>query len=196
MTGVVLRCPHCGTTRSTPGECEACHEAQVRYFCTSHNPGEWLDEPTCPRCGAKFGERPAPPAPPPRRSRSARPPPLRTRDASPTPTAARPPRAERPPATERPSPWGRRPRSPDSSAGGSDLGDPRVWRRLPDFRRPFPGAGRFPPGPGESPDSRLVVGPTPGGCLRFLLVAALLFLLAMFSLSLLIGDMAMRVLML
>jgi hypothetical protein len=74
------------------------------------------------------------------------------------------------------------------------LGDPRViWRRLPDFRRPFPGARRFPYGPGESPDPRLAVGPGLGGCFRVVLIAALLFLVAMFSLSLLIGEMAMRV---
>jgi hypothetical protein len=196
MTGVVLRCPNCGTTRSTPGECEACHEAQVRYYCTNHDPGEWLDEPTCGRCGAKFGDRPPPPRPAPspsRRSRSPRPPPLRTRDASSGP----PPRAERPPAAERPSPWGRRPRSPDGSASGSDRSDPRIiWRRLPDFRRPFPGSRRLPPDLGESPDPRIVVGPSPGGCLRFLLMAVLLFFVGMFFLSFLIGDMAMRVLML
>ena len=62
---VVLRCPTCGTTRSTPGECEACHESQVRYFCTNHTPGLWVDAPTCPECGSRFGEaRPVPtPAP-------------------------------------------------------------------------------------------------------------------------------------
>lgn len=70
---VVLRCPNCGTTRATLGECEACHEAEVRYFCTRHAPGLWLDSPTCSSCGAVFG-RPTPaapaatrsPAPPPR----------------------------------------------------------------------------------------------------------------------------------
>ncbi|MET0795450.1 MAG: hypothetical protein ABW061_28285 [Polyangiaceae bacterium] len=53
---VVLRCPNCGTTRSTPGECEACNEARARYFCTNHDPGVWLAAATCPRCGARFGE--------------------------------------------------------------------------------------------------------------------------------------------
>ena len=28
MTGVILRCPNCGTSKATPGECDACHEAQ------------------------------------------------------------------------------------------------------------------------------------------------------------------------
>ena len=47
MSGVVLRCPNCGTTRSTPGMCEACHEAEVRYYCTNHTPGLWLNASTC-----------------------------------------------------------------------------------------------------------------------------------------------------
>jgi len=54
---VVLRCPNCGTTRETPGECEACREATVRYFCTNHTPGIWIAERTCPTCGTRFGER-------------------------------------------------------------------------------------------------------------------------------------------
>lgn len=55
MSLVVLRCPNCGTTQAAPGECDACHEAQVRYFCTNHNPGQWLTSPRCPQCGAQFG---------------------------------------------------------------------------------------------------------------------------------------------
>ena len=62
---VILRCPHCGTARATPGGCDACHEASVRYFCTNHTPGIWVDAPACPRCGARFGEEPRRPAPPP-----------------------------------------------------------------------------------------------------------------------------------
>lgn len=53
---VVERCPNCGTTGVAPGECEACHEAQVRYFCANHSPGLWLDASTCPTCGARFDE--------------------------------------------------------------------------------------------------------------------------------------------
>ena len=56
MTGVVLRCPNCGTVRSTEGQCEACHEASVRYFCTNHAPGVWLESAACPQCGARFGD--------------------------------------------------------------------------------------------------------------------------------------------
>lgn len=80
---VVLRCPSCGTTRATPGECEACHEAKVRYFCTNHTPGVWVDTPSCPQCGARFGEgRRPPPAPAP---------PMRTRPPAPPPAPASPP---------------------------------------------------------------------------------------------------------
>jgi len=56
MTDVVLRCPTCGTTQDHSGECEACSEGEVRYFCTNHSPGRWLVEPRCSDCGAKFGE--------------------------------------------------------------------------------------------------------------------------------------------
>ena len=67
MNGVVLRCPHCGTVQPGTGECEACREAPVRYFCTNHAPGVWLDSAACPQCGARFGDPvPArePPSPP------------------------------------------------------------------------------------------------------------------------------------
>lgn len=67
---VVQRCPSCGTTQDAPGECDACHEAQVRYFCTNHDPGLWLEGETCPTCDARRAEaarapsRPRPPARP------------------------------------------------------------------------------------------------------------------------------------
>ena len=62
---VVLRCPTCGTTQAHDGECEACSEGEVRYFCTNHDEGIWLDGPVCNRCAAKFGDPPRkPPAPP------------------------------------------------------------------------------------------------------------------------------------
>lgn len=61
MSGVVLRCSNCGTVQGRTGECEACHEAQVRYFCTNHTPGLWLDAQACLQCGARFGEAPAAP---------------------------------------------------------------------------------------------------------------------------------------
>ena len=55
---VVLRCPTCGTTQGHAGECEACSEGEVRYFCTNHEAGVWLDGPACGRCGASFGDPP------------------------------------------------------------------------------------------------------------------------------------------
>ena len=65
MSDVLIRCPNCGTTQRALGECEACHEADVRYFCTNHEPGQWLDRNACPVCGARYGvererSRPAP----------------------------------------------------------------------------------------------------------------------------------------
>lgn len=75
MSGVVLRCPNCGTVQPTSGECEACREAQVRYFCSNHVPGVWVDSPSCPQCGARFGDpAPARETPPPPERRPARPP--------------------------------------------------------------------------------------------------------------------------
>jgi hypothetical protein len=60
---VVLRCQTCGTTQGHAGECEACSEGEVRYFCTNHDEGIWLDSAVCSRCGAKFGDAPRKPAP-------------------------------------------------------------------------------------------------------------------------------------
>lgn len=87
MTGVLLRCPNCGTTKSSFGECDACHEAQVRYYCTNHTPGKWLDAPKCGTCGAVFGER-------------------TSRPVSPLPTAPAPPPSSARPSTKPPRPPG------------------------------------------------------------------------------------------
>ena len=35
---------------------------QVRYFCTNHEPGRWLETPKCPECGAEYGVTVPPPA--------------------------------------------------------------------------------------------------------------------------------------
>lgn len=86
---VVLRCPTCGTTQGDVGECEACSEGEVRYFCTNHDEGIWLDSPVCSRCAAKFGDPARKPRAPVGPSRPAGAPDFR------------PPR--RPPAPERPS---------------------------------------------------------------------------------------------
>jgi hypothetical protein len=93
MSEVVLRCPACGTTQSHPGECEACSESEVRFFCGNHNPGLWLDDAMCKICGVKFGD---PPRRPPLTSRT--PPRLPSRDTRgpvprpPLATDAEPPR--------------------------------------------------------------------------------------------------------
>jgi hypothetical protein len=55
---VVLRCPNCGTTQAHAGECEACSDGEVRYFCANHDVGIWLEGPVCSRCGAKLGDAP------------------------------------------------------------------------------------------------------------------------------------------
>ena len=97
MTGVVLRCPNCGTTQAVAGECEACHEADVRHFCPNHTPGRWLVGTACPDCGARVGRAPAGPASPPRR----------------------PPAATRPPASIERPPRMPRPRDPAGDAWGA-----------------------------------------------------------------------------
>lgn len=56
MSGVVLRCPNCGTVQPVEGQCDACHEAAVRFFCINHTPGLWLEGPACLQCGARFGD--------------------------------------------------------------------------------------------------------------------------------------------
>ena len=97
---VVLRCPTCGTTQGHAGECEACSEGEVRYFCTSHDEGIWLEGAVCSRCGAKFGD--APRKPPVSRTSSVPTPPAGAPDFRP-PGRRRTP--ERPPEPD----FGRRP---------------------------------------------------------------------------------------
>ena len=58
---VLLRCPTCGTTQDDAGNCEACSDGEVRYFCTNHDVGVWLNGPVCGSCGAKFGDPPRKP---------------------------------------------------------------------------------------------------------------------------------------
>lgn len=93
---VVLRCPTCGTTQGHAGECEACSEGEVRYFCTNHGGGIWLDGPVCSRCGATFGARPKEPripaaSAPPAGAPDFRPPRARRGPGAP-PEPGRPPR--------------------------------------------------------------------------------------------------------
>ncbi len=189
MSGVVLRCPNCGTTKAGPGECDACHEAQVRYFCTNHTPGRWLDAPACRDCGARFGEAAPPPVPSVSPSRPA---PART---PPTPPATTPP--PRPASTswvrKAAGPWGRgkRPSYPEEgvdrreeSAAAHDALRARlpelISRAASGIRRRSSGA---PPASG-SPAAR----PALGGCAGRLLFLMLFLLMAFFAMSLLLGG--------
>lgn len=176
MSGIVLRCPNCGTTKAAPGECEACHEAQVRYFCTNHTPGRWLDAGACPQCGARFGEstRPAVARPvaarPPAAGSTATP----VRPAAPTPDATSAPKPAVPPprrSVESGESWGRRPRPPigEHPASGYEHAASRT--------RPDPREAMHIP-------MELPVVRRRGGCLmRTLLIAAFLFIafLSLFS---------------
>ena len=113
---VVLRCPTCGTTQEHVGECEACSESEVRYFCTNHDEGTWLDGPVCSRCGAAFGVR----------EKTTRTPALSTRP--PGAPDFRPPRARHAPGSRSESDFGDRPRpraEPEESA------EPAVLPRTP-----------------------------------------------------------------
>ena len=71
MSTVVIRCPNCGTTQPTLGECDACHHADTGYYCTNHAPGRFIAGATCPDCGATHGVE-SPPVPRPHRSTPSR----------------------------------------------------------------------------------------------------------------------------
>jgi hypothetical protein len=117
---VVLRCANCGTTQGHGGECEACSEGEVRYFCTNHDQGIWLEGPVCSRCGATLGDPPMRPAPAPT------PPPVPARRAG--APDFRPPTPRRPPERPLEPDFGRRPPGrpdPDHAI------DPEVVPRTP-----------------------------------------------------------------
>jgi hypothetical protein len=188
MTGVILRCPNCGTSKTSPGECEACHEAQVRYYCTNHKPGRWLDASACPQCGATFGDpvrpvaRSIPPAAPPR---------PRT-----TVTSAAPPRVDPPPSPPRTSarPWSRRERerSPDPDLGPRDestsVRDMRTARML-EILRAASRAGRMSREATYTTPEAPPVGAALGGCLmRFVILAMFLLIIFFLMLSLVGGS--------
>ena len=175
MSAVVLRCAHCGTTQSSPGECEACHEGQVRFYCTNHKPGRWLDGQVCSQCGAAYGRPdPRPAAPPTPKSPPASPPSSRRG----TSEIASSPR-------HRPDPW--RERSPPAAPREHDyvteeaVARAKALKRLHDLlggayarRRTAEDMGT----PGYS-----VAPVIAGGCLRFVLLVFLFLLLSFFGLS-------------
>ncbi len=161
---VVLRCPSCGTTRAALGECEACSDAQVQYFCTNHSPGVWLTTQRCGSCGAVFGEAPRRPDAAPGAS------PVKRVSARPVPSSA--------PALRTPSSMPRPPsrsygREPSGSELERELPAPATWHSvlgtLLRSRYLPPPVVRERSGPGLTRGA--------GGCvLRLLLLALFLFL--------------------
>jgi hypothetical protein len=196
MSAVVLRCPNCGTTKAAPGECEACHESQVRYYCTNHTPGRWLDAASCQACGARFGEpmsapaRPAPAAPP---RPAARPGPAAPgrRPASTSRTGPRPvpPPAGRPAAGEGSGPGPGR--VPPAEEEGIDMrgGYAPVGPTWQDLFRAAARARRARPDAVFDHEAAPPVRPRRGGCLgRLMLILVFMFLAFMGGVSLLGGS--------
>lgn len=175
MSAVVLRCARCGTTQSSPGECEACHEGQVHYYCTNHTPGRWLDGQVCSQCGVAYGRtdpRPTPPRPSQRAPDRTTP---RKIESAPRTSSAR----------DRLSPWGRKSPSPPPREGPYE-GDEvvvraKALRRLHDLLTRSYGRRRMPDDL-EMP-SHSVAPLIAGGCLRMVLMIFLFFLLTFFGLS-------------
>ena len=172
MSAVVLRCPHCGTTQTVQGECEACHEAQVRFYCVNHSQGRWLDSQTCSQCGAVYGRseplRPSKPAP------LRQPlPPKRIETSSPSTTDPR-----------RPGPWGRR--TPPDTTKEDYVTDEAVARAkaLERLREIIGGAysRRRAPMDGDMPG--YAAGPRiAGGCFRVVVIILLMLTLSYCGLS-------------
>ncbi len=189
---VVQRCPQCGTTSATPGECQACHAAEIRYFCTNHSKGLWLDGPACPRCGARLGD-PAPPVTAPAASARTRltvPARHRARPAGPAgpPSGGYSRSADKPePTPAAPSRRDRLPAAAHDLEPEPDVSGAALWQQL--LRAAL--RARF--GSATAPTyERTRRGRGPGGCLRVLLlvvvlVVALLGALLMFGWSLLQG---------
>lgn len=183
MSGVVLRCPTCGTTQGHAGECDACFEGEVRHFCSNHTPGVWLDEPVCNQCGAKFGEAPrraAPPPPsgartgPPRETRRPEPRSPIPRDPEPEPSFTRPRRP--PPRVADPVVTPRRPSLADLLATMSTERRERASKRV-----------TLPRGDATPVATRKPI-PVMGCFVRFVLFALLLLALAVAGLFLLMGG--------
>jgi hypothetical protein len=195
---VVQRCPNCGTTRATSGECEACHEAQVRYFCTNHTPGLWLDASTCPTCGARFGDpargpSAAAPAISVRTRSAAAAPVIPLRPRSPAPfrapastSAPPPPYARMDPPEASADAWRSRKRSPPLDE--EEL-EPRGSRMAPLWQQILQAAvrARYMPTRTARYRERLPIERGAGGCLKRLLIVMLLLSLALASAVFLFG---------
>lgn len=184
MSGVVLRCPNCGTTKAAPGECQACHQAEVRYYCTNHTPGHWLDAPKCPECGARFGDPVHPPVAVPPRVRKPEPPPT---------ASARRKRSVRWLPETAAGPWVRRTRPPARDDGGtppygsdgSPHPRPAGWPDL--LREAASRAHRMRAEAEPIPDSA-AVGITLRGCLMRVVFLILLMFAAFLIFSLIVGG--------
>lgn len=181
---VVRRCPSCGTTQATSGVCEACHEAEVRYHCTNHTPGVWLDGTSCPHCGARLGaptrEKSTAPPPPVRRPAPS---PVAARPRGPTTPArpsSRPPFAP-PPLASSPPPVPRSSRRVDIEGAAVETYPARIspWQRLFEAALRARIAKRAPSVAGAGVARNLT------GCLlRLLLVAFVLFVMLVSALFL------------
>jgi len=165
---VVLRCPICGTTQAHVGECEACSEGEVRYFCTNHDKGIWLDGAVCSRCAAKFGD-------PPRR------PPERIVRSPPAPAPDfRAPERPRPPERRLEPEFGRRPpRRPEFEAPAEAEPLPTLGELLEEITaaRARPRRGDEAGPPWMAPPARRP-GFAVAGCLGRVVGAVLLMIIA------------------
>jgi hypothetical protein len=174
MSGVVLRCPNCGTVQGNPGKCDACHEASVRYFCTNHDPGRWLESSTCSECGQRFEEAgPAPQIPTPRPDRTAVHPPAASSVWTP---AASPPRLSK-----------GAPARPDISIGRAAAARDALPRRWPGLPRSTSGIHRAPDGP-PAPVRSFALGGTFSVLLKRLLLLALVLMVVFFASIFLLGG--------
>lgn len=193
MSRVVLRCPNCGTNQAGPGECEACHEAQVAYHCTNHSPGRWLESLTCQQCGARFGEAspaartspspatwPAPAAQTPQPAREPVPSSPWTRSA-PRPAPSGP--VSPPTALPLPTPVREDPRAAERAA---------MTRRLRDILIRGPAAGRYPEA--RRPEAPGLPRNAMAGLIRRLMMLAFFFIAAMFLVSLFSGGPLLQIL--
>jgi len=170
MSSVVLRCSNCGTVQASAGQCEACHEAEVRYFCRNHNPGRWLDGPACNACGAQFGIDPD-------YASTAAP------GMVPEPDEPRVRRKAMEPTKKR-RPWGeaseadRRIESPDPTAGVGR------WLDLIDKAARAHAERRI----GATPRIELPRRRSRGGCGKFVAIVALIFFLTFFLMPVLFAG--------
>lgn len=188
---VTRRCPNCGTTQATSGDCEACHEAEVRYYCTNHTPGVWLDGTSCPHCGSRLGA-------PPRGKSTAPPPPVRRPVPAAVPArprgtgAATPPRTTPPFAPSSPPPappvpaWDTRTTTLEETAVEAYSARPSPLQWLLEAALRARAARREPARVGAGPARNLA------GCLLRLLVIGTLLFLALVAALFVFGSTLLR----